>query len=85
MEGILGVVGVVFTLLAAPRLGWEVGEARKRLLITVALFALGMVLPALAVLEGEAGWVVAGHFATAIGVILYFLAVLDFKRSDAPS
>lgn len=76
-------VGVAFTLLAPPKLGWEAAAARRRLLWAVVLFALGVALPAFTVIESKPGFLVAGNLLTAVGLVVYFLAVLDFRRLEA--
>lgn len=85
MELMLGIATIVFAILCAPRLGWEDGPSRGKLLAAALLFVLGMVLPSFALLGNrpEQGFFVAGSIATGLGAIALVLAVLAFRRSDS--
>ncbi len=84
MDGVmLGIAVLAFVLVLSPRLGWDAGPARLKMLVAAVLYGLSIALPTFALLgtTRETGWAVAGGIAGAAGAVVTILAVLDLRRA----
>jgi hypothetical protein len=74
--GILGIVAVVFVVLAAGRFGYDWTPARAVLLNATICFASSVLAPTFMAIDGEPAFAILGAALAAVGGVLLFLGVL---------